>query len=59
MRIRQADALAGIARISEDFLVAGEAGIENDFSAAPRGGSRRAPMKNAPVFERKNSLPCF
>jgi hypothetical protein len=59
VRISQADNLARVTRIGENFLVSGEAGVENDFAAAPGDRSRCAPMKNAPVFERKNSLPCF
>ena len=59
MRIRQADNLSRVARIGEDFLISGEAGIENDFAAASRNRSRGAAMKNAPILERKNSLPCF
>jgi hypothetical protein len=57
--ICQADNLARVTRIGEYFLISGEAGIENDFAAAPGDRSRRAPMKNAPIFERKYSLPCF
>jgi hypothetical protein len=57
--ISQADNLARVTRIGEYFLISGEAGIENDFAAAPGDRSRRAPMKNAPIFERKYSLPCF
>ena len=56
VRIGQADNLARIARIGEDFLISGEAGIENDFAAAPGDRSRGAALKNSPVFERKN--PC-
>jgi hypothetical protein len=56
VRIRQADNLPRITRIGEDFLIAGEAGVENNFAAAPSDRSRGAPMKNAPVFERQNSL---
>ena len=59
VRIGQADNLARITWIGENFLISGEAGVENDFAAAPGDRSRGAPMKNAPVFERKNSLPSF
>ena len=61
MRIREADNLTRVARIGEDFLITGEAGIENDFSAPPRGCSGGAAVKNPPVFERKNAWPyvCF
>jgi hypothetical protein len=59
VRVCQADNLAGIARIRKNFLISGEAGVENDFAASASVGSRGAAMKNAPVFERKNSLPSF
>jgi len=59
VRISQADNLAGVTWIGENFLISGEAGVENDFAATPRNRSRCAPMKNAPILERKNSLPCF
>jgi hypothetical protein len=59
VRIGQADDLADVARIGENFLIPGEAGIENDFAAAPGIRARAAAVKNAPIFERKNSLPCF
>jgi hypothetical protein len=59
VRIRQADNLARITRISENFLIAGEAGIKNNLSTAPGNGSRGTAIKNSPVFERKNSLSCF
>jgi hypothetical protein len=59
MRIRQTDNLARITRIGENFLVTSEARIENDFAAAPGDRSPAAAVKNAPVFERQNSLPCF
>jgi hypothetical protein len=57
--ISQADNLSRVTRISKNFLISGEAGIKNDFAAAPGVCSGRAAMKNAPIFERKNSLPCF
>jgi hypothetical protein len=59
VRIRQADNLPRVTGIGENFLIARETRIENDFAAAPRNGSCCAPMKNAPVFERKYSLPCL
>jgi hypothetical protein len=59
VRVSQADNLARVTRIGEDFLVSGEAGVENDFAAAPGDRSCGTAMKNAPIFERKNSLPSF
>jgi hypothetical protein len=54
VRIRQADNLSGIAGVGENFLVTGEAGIENDFAAAARDRARRAAVKYAPVFQRED-----
>jgi hypothetical protein len=51
--IGQADNLPGITGIGENFLVTGEAGIENDFPAPAGPGSRCASMKYSPVFKRK------
>jgi len=59
VRIRQADDLARVARIGENFLIPGEAGIKNNFAAAPRDSAGPPAVKNAPIFERKNSFPCF
>jgi hypothetical protein len=53
MRIRQADDLSGIAGIGENFLITGEAGIENDFASPPRDGAGSAAIKNTAVFECK------
>ena len=54
VRISEADDLAGVAGIGEDFLVTGETGIENDFTAAARAGARGAPVKNSSVLECEN-----
>jgi hypothetical protein len=54
VRIRQAHDLPGVAGIGENFLVTGEAGIENDFAAAARDRARSAPVKDASVFERED-----
>jgi hypothetical protein len=54
MRIGEANDLPRIAGIGENFLIAGEAGIENDFAAAARDRAGRAAVKYAPVFERKD-----
>ena len=53
MRIRQADNLPRITWIGENFLITGEAGIENDFAAAARDGAGGAAAKDAPVFQRE------
>ena len=54
VRIGQADNLAGIAGVGEDFLITGETGIKNDFAAATRASTRRAPVKYATVLERES-----
>ena len=51
--IREADNLSGITGVGEYFLVAGEAGIKNDFAAATGTRARRTPVKYAPVLERE------
>jgi hypothetical protein len=53
VRIRQTDNLPGITGVGENFLVTGEAGIENNFSAAARDGAGGAAVKDAPVFQRE------
>ena len=51
--IGQADNLPGVAGVGKNFLITGEAGIENDFAAAARDRARRAAAKDAPVFQRE------
>jgi hypothetical protein len=43
--------LPRVAGVSENFLITGEAGIENDFAAAARDGASRTAVKYAPVFQ--------
>jgi len=52
VRIREADALSGVARVGENFLISGKAGIENDFAAAASNGTAGAAVKEAAVFQR-------
>ena len=54
MRIGQTDDLAGVTWVGENFLITGEAGIENDFAAAARDSARSAAVKYAPVFQSEN-----
>jgi len=54
VRVSEADNLPGVAWVGENFLVSGEAGIENDFPAAARDRAGRAAIKYAPVFQREN-----
>jgi hypothetical protein len=58
MRVRQADDLAGITWIGEDFLISGETGIENDFAATTGARTRRTAVKNSPVLERESRAAC-
>ena len=54
MRIGEADDLARITRIGEDFLVASKTGIENDFAAAASTSARRTAVKYSSVLERED-----
>jgi hypothetical protein len=46
--------LPGIARVGENFLITGEAGVENDFAAAARDRACSTAVKDAPVFQRES-----
>jgi hypothetical protein len=54
VRVRQTNDLPGVAGVGENFLISGETGIENDFSAAARDRARSTAVKDAPVFQREN-----
>jgi hypothetical protein len=58
VRIGEADNLAGITGVGEYFLIAGESGIKNNFSATARASAGRAAVKYASVFQRENRAPC-
>jgi hypothetical protein len=58
MRIRERDDLAGITGIGENFLIAGETGIENDFAATAGASTSGAAVKNSPVLERECRADC-
>ena len=45
--------LASVTWIGENFLISGEAGVENSFSTAAGLRTRGASNKNTPVFQRK------
>ena len=49
--------MAGVAGVGENFLITGEAGIENDFAAAARDRARSAAVKDAPVFQGERGGP--
>jgi hypothetical protein len=51
--IGQTDNLPGITGVGENFLITGEAGVENNFSAAARDGAGGAAVKDPPVFQRE------
>ena len=53
VRVSEADNLAGITGVCENFLVAGKAGIKNNFAAAAATCARRAASKYSSVFERE------
>jgi hypothetical protein len=53
VRIGEADDLPRVTGIGENFLIAGETGIENNFSATTGASARRASVKDSPVFERE------
>lgn len=51
--ISEADNLAGVTGVGENFLVTGKAGIKNDFAATAATCARRASLKYSSVFERE------
>jgi hypothetical protein len=48
--IREADDLPGVAGIGEYFLIAGKAGIKNDFAATTDASARRTTVKYSSVL---------
>ena len=54
VRISQADNLARVTWVGEDFLITGKAGIENDFAAAARDRAGRAAIKDSPILQCEN-----
>ena len=54
VRIGEADDLARIARIGENFLVTSKASIENDFAATAGASARRTAVKYSSVLERES-----
>jgi hypothetical protein len=43
--------LTGIGRVSEDLLIAGESGIENDFAGALYGRTKTLALEDGAVFQ--------
>jgi hypothetical protein len=58
LRIREANDLPGVTGIGENFLIAREAGIENDFAAASRARARGSALEKPPVLKREDRRPC-
>ena len=53
VRVSEANNLSRVTWVGENFLVTGEAGIENDFAASACDSAGSASVKDAPVFERE------
>src|ERR1700675_5188214 len=51
MRIRQRDDLAAVRRIGQDFLIAGDRGIEHDFAGGDAGRANRRAAKHRAISE--------
>src|ERR1051326_2971915 len=54
LRIGENHNLAGIRRIGEDLLVAGEGGVENDFAGPLGGRTKTAALEDSSVFQSEN-----
>ena len=54
VRISEADNLPRVTWVGENFLIARQTCIENDFAAVARDCARSSPVKYAPVFQREN-----
>ena len=50
----EGDDLAGIGGIGEDFLIAGDGGVEADFSDGIARGADAMPLENGAVFQHQN-----
>jgi hypothetical protein len=51
LRVGQDDDLAGVRRICEYFLIAGERGIEDDFAGALGGRTKTPALEDRSVFQ--------
>jgi len=54
VRVRQSDDLLAVTGVGEDFLVAGERGVEHHFADCGAGGSNRVADKDRAVCERQD-----
>src|SRR5579864_4406009 len=52
----QNDNLSRVRRVGENFLVAGDGSIKNDFAVALAFGAVAFASEDSPVFQRKDSL---
>src|SRR6185437_83580 len=59
LRIGQDDDLAGVGGISENFLVAGEGGIKNDFAVTFAFCAVTSAAEDSSIFQRKDCLHCI
>ena len=55
VRIRQRDDLPAVARVGENFLVAGQRGVEHHFAGGLAGGTDRCAFENGAVCECEES----
>jgi len=53
VRVGEANNLSGVTWVGENFLISGEAGIENSFPAPAGFSASGASNENSPVFQRK------
>jgi hypothetical protein len=61
VRIRECHDLLAIAGVGEDFLVAGDGGVEHHFADGGAGGTNRIADKDRAVCERQDgggNFPC-
>jgi hypothetical protein len=54
VRIRERDDLLAVARVGQDFLVAGDRRVEHDFAGGGAGGADRIAEKDRAVCERQD-----
>ncbi len=55
VRIRKGHDLTRIARVGQDFLIAGDSGVEHDFADRMPGGADRVTTKDRAVGECEQS----
>ena len=55
-RIRESNDLSAVGRIGADFLVAGHAGVEAQFSRGIQGGTKGSAEEDVAVFQGEKGL---